>query len=78
MESIFPQYQPEPQEAADILVVHQLAQDFRLEMAYREQLEHHHRWYCHVSQQHQQELAMMAEEVNILAWFRQIWRSPRR
>lgn len=76
LEDIFSQYQPSPQEAVEILTVHQLAQDFRLEVAYREQLEQHHLWYNETCKQHQQELAAMADEVNILAWFRQLWRRP--
>ncbi|PSN19544.1 hypothetical protein C7271_06800 [filamentous cyanobacterium CCP5] len=76
MENVFSRYQPSPPEAADILVVHQLAQDFRLEMDHRERLEQYHLWYCQVCQQHQQELEAMAAETNLLAWFRQLWRQP--
>lgn len=73
VENTFVQRQPNAQELADIFTSHQYAQDFRLEVDYRETKRQYHLWYEEICRKHQEELQIMADEVNILTWFQQIW-----
>ncbi|HIK44202.1 MAG TPA: hypothetical protein IGR64_04860 [Leptolyngbyaceae cyanobacterium M65_K2018_010] len=58
-----------PQEAIEYLVLHQTAQDFRLEVEHRARLEAYYQWYDQIAQAHRQELARMQRELNLRAWF---------
>jgi hypothetical protein len=57
------------QEVMEYMVLHQAAQDFRLEVEYRTQLEAHCQWYYQTAQENRQALAQMQGELDILAWF---------
>ncbi|MEY3298047.1 MAG: hypothetical protein RLZZ597_1307 [Cyanobacteriota bacterium] len=57
------------QEVIEYLALHQTAQDFRLEVAYREQFEAHCQWYYQTATENQAALARMRHEANLLAWF---------
>lgn len=69
-EQFSPQHQGQPQAAIEILELHQIAQDFRLEMRYRQAFESYCRWYDAIAEQHRQELAAMQRDPDLLAWFR--------
>lgn len=64
-----------PQETVEIFELHQMAQDFRREIIYREAHERYCAWYSDLARQHQQELAAMRGEFNVLSQFRQLWNS---
>lgn len=57
------------QEVIEHLVLHQTAQDFRLEVAYREQFEAHCQWYSQTAAENRATLAKMRSEANLLARF---------
>lgn len=57
------------QEVIEYLALHQAAQDFRLEVEYREHVEAHCQWYYQTAAENQATLAKMRREPNLLAWF---------
>jgi hypothetical protein len=59
-----------PQEVVEYLALHQAAQEFRLEVEHRDQLEAHCQWYYQTAAENRQTLSQMQREPNILAWFR--------
>lgn len=59
-----------PQDVIEYLVLHQAAQDFRLEVEHREQMEAYCQWYYQTAAENRATLARMQGEVNLLAWFR--------
>lgn len=59
-----------PQEVIEYLVLHQAAQEFRLEVEHRENLESYCEWYYQTAAENRQTLEQMQRELNILAWFR--------
>ncbi len=65
-------FQPAPgsQNFADFLTLHQMAQEFRLEQEYRQAFADHCHWYARVACEHQADLAAMAQEPDVLGWFR--------
>ncbi|MEB3290904.1 MAG: hypothetical protein VKI82_13385 [Leptolyngbya sp.] len=58
-----------PQEVTEYLVLHQAAQDFRLEVEHRQAFKAHCQWYDHIAAENQATLAQMQGELNLLAWF---------
>jgi hypothetical protein len=52
------------------LSLHQMAQDFRLETAYRQAFTSHCRWYEATARQNQEDLLKMQQEPNLLGWLR--------
>lgn len=64
-QSIIPNTPP----VADIFSTHQLAWEFRQEVAYREDFAEYCRWYRLTAQQHQQELTKMRGDIPIFRWF---------
>lgn len=54
----------------DVLVVHQLAIEFRDELHMRDAFEHYCVWYQQISTEHQQALTAMRAEFNPLRWRR--------
>ena len=57
------------QEVIEYLALHQAAQDFRLEVEYREQFEAHCQWYYQTAAENRADLAQMRREANLLGWF---------
>ena len=57
------------QDVIEHLVLHQAAQDFRLEVEYREQADAYCQWYYQTAAENQETLARMQGEINLLAWF---------
>lgn len=56
-------------ERTGALELHQIAQAFHNEVAYRHAFENYCRWYVAIAQQHQEELKQMQQEPNLLSWF---------
>lgn len=48
----------------------QLAHHFRWEVEHRQALENYGLWYAAIAQQNRQEMAVMAGDLDLLAWFR--------
>ncbi len=69
-ELFFPHWQGRSGNAIAAFELHQLAQDFRLEKEARDAFESYCRWYDAVAAQHQQEMAAMAPEPDLLGWLR--------
>lgn len=57
------------QDVIEHLVLHQTAQDFRLEVEYREKFEAHCQWYDQTAAENRATQAQMRREANLLAWF---------
>ena len=53
----------------EILAAQQVTREFYHEVRYREEFEYHCQWYYTLAAQHQQELAKMRHDLNILGWF---------
>jgi hypothetical protein len=70
-ESLFTRTQVSPQDITEILEVHQLAHEFHGEMRDRDRFEAYCAWYYATAQKHQQEMAKLQTELQILPWF---WR----
>lgn len=62
-------HKPLPQETLELLELHQLAQEFRLEQDYREAHEAYCCQYQNLVQQHREDHAVMQNELNIFAVF---------
>lgn len=58
-----------PQEVTEYLMLHQAAQNFRLEVEHREALKAYCQWYDQMATENQSTLAQMQGELNLLAWF---------
>ncbi|WP_072621604.1 hypothetical protein [Spirulina major] len=54
---------------AEFFAPHQLAQEFRHEVAYRDDFQDYCRWYRATAAQHRQELARMRGDWNVFGWF---------
>lgn len=74
MKKEFSEIIPSPPSAADEFATYQLTYEFRREVAYREDFQEYCEWYRRAARQHQQELAKMRHDINILRWFLS-WRS---
>lgn len=70
-EYLFPRRHLSAQESLEILEIHQMAHDFRQEVADREQFAAHCEWYDQTAQRHQQEWVSMQQDIHLLRWF---WR----
>ncbi|HEY9736787.1 MAG TPA: hypothetical protein V6D06_10910 [Trichocoleus sp.] len=70
LEFVSSRFQLPKQDVAEILQVHQMAQDFRREVEQREQFEAYCAWYNHVSLQNQLDWAAMQKEAQLLDWFK--------
>ncbi len=57
------------QDVIEYLALHQAAQDFRLEVEHRENLEAYCQWYYQTAAENRATLAQMQRETNLLAWF---------
>ena len=58
-----------PQEVIEYLELHQAAQEFRLELEHRTNLEEYCQWYYQVAAENQRDLEHMRSELNLLSWF---------
>lgn len=58
-----------PQEIIEYLELHQIAQEFRLEVDYRDQFETYCNWYYQMAEQNRQDYQKMQAELNLLSWF---------
>lgn len=70
---------PAPAAAMDVqahLALHQLAQDFRLERAYRQAFASHCRWYEATARQNQADFQAMQREPDLLGWLRRDGQRP--
>ncbi len=56
------------QEVSEYLALHQTAQDFRLEVEHRAQVEAYCQWYYQTAQDNRETLTRMQNELNVLAW----------
>ncbi len=65
----FRQIIPPSTPAAEILVRHQLAFEFRREVEYRAEFKQYCQWYRETAARHQEELAKMQGDINIFRWF---------
>ncbi|QQE63422.1 hypothetical protein GFS31_00870 [Leptolyngbya sp. BL0902] len=57
------------QEVTEYLILHQAAQDFRLEVEYRQQFEAYCQWYYQTAAENQASLDQMQGEINLRSWF---------
>jgi len=57
------------QEVIEYLALHQAAQDFRLEVEHRAQVDAYCQWYYQVAEENRETLTRMQGELNVLAWF---------
>jgi hypothetical protein len=57
------------QDVIEYLALHQAAQDFRLEVEHRENLDAYCQWYYQTAAENRATLARMQRETNLLAWF---------
>lgn len=64
-------HQPLIQPVAEDLELHQVAQEFRLEVGYRDAFERYCEWYSSVAAEHQRELRAIQREANLLRFFQQ-------
>ena len=60
---------PAPPPPAEMFATHQLAHEFCREAEHRQEFKEYCQWYRQVALQHQQELAAMENDLNILGWF---------
>lgn len=58
-----------PKEVVEYLELHQAAQEFRLELEHRDNLEAYCQWYHQTAIENQHDLEQMRTELNVLAWF---------
>lgn len=65
-EYLSPRSLADPQTTVEYLELHQAAQEFRLELEHRANLEAYCQWYDQVAAEHQQELVQMRSELNLL------------
>jgi hypothetical protein len=68
-EHLLPRGFSNPQETVESLELHQMAQEFHLEVEYREQFDAYCEWYYRVAREHQEDHARMRLEPNLLSWF---------
>lgn len=68
-EHLTPRSLATPQEVVEYLELHQAAQDFRLELEHRANLEAYCQWYYQVAADNQRDLEQMRSELNLLRWF---------
>ncbi|MBP0018761.1 MAG: hypothetical protein J7647_14595 [Cyanobacteria bacterium SBLK] len=62
---LIPQLPP----TADIFAPYQLANEFRRETEYRQQMQEYCQWYYETARKHQAELEAMRGDINIFGWF---------
>lgn len=65
---IIPEIKPGP-EVADVVLTHQVAYDFYHEVEYRKAWQEYVHHYRTMAYQHQQELASMRRDLNVMGWF---------
>ncbi|MBD0269927.1 MAG: hypothetical protein ICV77_16745 [Cyanobacteria bacterium Co-bin8] len=70
LELVSSPFQRPAQNASEILQVHQMAQDFRMEVECREQFAAYCDWYDRTALKHQQEWAAMQKDVQLRSFFR--------
>jgi hypothetical protein len=68
-EFVSPRSLATPQDVIEHLELHHIAQEFRLEVEYRQQFEAHCDWYYHTAQQNRRDYEQMQAELNIREWF---------
>lgn len=66
----FPQHiVPIPQaDAEEILILNQIAYEFRDEVKYRQELEQYSLWYYSTAEQNRRDLTVMQQEFNLFQW----------
>jgi hypothetical protein len=66
----FPQHiVPIPQaNAEEILILNQIAYEFRDEVKHRQSLEQYSQWYQQTAKQNRRDLAVMRQEFNLFRW----------
>jgi hypothetical protein len=57
-----------PKEVIEYLELHQAAQEFRLELEHRDNLEAYCQWYQQAAIKNRSDLEQMRAELNVLAW----------
>ncbi|WP_193966804.1 hypothetical protein [Nodosilinea sp. LEGE 07088] len=68
-EYLSPRSLADPQDILEYLELHQAAQEFRLELEHRANLEAYCQWYYQVAAENQRDLANMRSEINLLTLF---------
>jgi len=58
-----------PQDVIEHLELQHIAQEFRLEVVYRQQFEAHCDWYYRTARQNRRDYEQMQAELNIREWF---------
>jgi hypothetical protein len=53
----------------EVFQAHQLTQEFREEVEYRQSFDHYCQWYAAISEQNRQELKKLQGDFNVLGWF---------
>lgn len=69
MQLIVSRFHLSRESGAEILQIHQMAQDFRREVEHREQCEAYCAWYDQTARQHRQEWATLQQDPYPLRWF---------
>lgn len=65
---------PIPQaDVEEILILNQIAYEFRDEVTYRQALDHYCHWYQQTAQQNRHDLTVMRHEINLFRWF-SVWK----
>jgi hypothetical protein len=69
--------QATPQDVIEHLELHHFAQEFRLEVDYRQQFEAYCQWYYHTAEQNRRDFEQMQGELNLRDWFSRTIRPAR-
>lgn len=64
------------EDVAEVIMLHQMACEFRQEKQSREAFDTYCEWYADTARTHQAELAAMGQDIPILNWFLGFKRKP--
>jgi hypothetical protein len=76
-EHLSPRSLATPQDVVEYLKLQHIAQEFRLEIEYREQFEAYCDWYYRIAEQNRQDYGRMQSELNLWEWFSRAVRPAR-
>lgn len=76
-EYISPRFTATRQDVIEHLELQHIAQEFRLEVEYRQRFEEYCEWYYHTAEQNRRDFSQMQAELNLREWFARAVRPAR-